>query len=202
MSKFNLLSLGCSFCSFNPRCPGDNYGLALDPLKVREQQRTTSSNPWLLPSRRAWPEDHIFISTPTYNYTYNDYRLFFTDIGYEDGWHKWQNGKDLLSDLPPPGVEVYCLYGAGLPTPVTYVYDEGFPSSQPVKIVYQTGDNTVSKNSLSLCREWKDQQKEKVHVIELPGTLHLDQIYEVHALENIKNILLRNHSQRQTDSRR
>ncbi|XP_078256609.1 phosphatidylcholine-sterol acyltransferase [Rhinoraja longicauda] len=181
---------------------GDNYGLALDPLKVRVQQRTTSTNPWLLPSRRAWPEDHIFISTPTYNYTYNDYRMFFTDIGYEDGWHMWQNGKDLLSDLPPPGVEVYCLYGAGVPTPVTYVYDEGFPSSQPVKIVYSTGDSVVSKNSLSLCSEWKDQQKQNVHVIELPGILHLDQIYEVNILKNIQNILLRNHSQRQTDSRR
>ncbi|XP_051884150.1 phosphatidylcholine-sterol acyltransferase isoform X2 [Pristis pectinata] len=181
---------------------GDNYGLSLDPLKIREQQRTTTTNPWLLPTRRAWPADHIFISTPTYNYTYNDFRKFFTDIGYEDGWFKWQNGKGLLSDLLPPGVDVYCMYGAGVPTPVTYIYDEGFPSSQPVQIVYGDGDNTVSKNSLSLCREWKNQQKQEVHVIELPGTLHLDQIYDINALEAIQDVLLRNYSQQQEDSRK
>ncbi|XP_059848642.1 phosphatidylcholine-sterol acyltransferase [Hypanus sabinus] len=181
---------------------GDNYGLALDPLKLRQQQRTTTTNPWLLPTRRAWPADHIFVSTPTYNYTYNDYRKFFTDIGYEDGWYKWQNGKDLLSDLPPPGVDVYCMYGVGVPTPVTYIYDESFPSSQPVQIVYSDGDNTISKKSLSLCREWRDQQKQKVHVIELPGMRHLDQIYEIHALEAIQNVLLGNYSQQEEGSRR
>ncbi|XP_067905710.1 phosphatidylcholine-sterol acyltransferase isoform X1 [Heterodontus francisci] len=180
---------------------GDNYGLAVDLLKIREQQRTTTTNPWLLPTTRAWPTDHVFVSTPTYNYTYNDYRKFFADIGYEDGWLKWQNSKGLLSDLPPPGVNMYCLYGTGIPTPVTYIYDEDFPSSQPIQIVYGDGDNTVGIKSLSLCRKWKEQQKQKVHVIEFPGKCHFDIIYDFQALEVIQDILLGNYSEQQLNSR-
>ncbi|XP_067905711.1 phosphatidylcholine-sterol acyltransferase isoform X2 [Heterodontus francisci] len=179
----------------------DNYGLAVDLLKIREQQRTTTTNPWLLPTTRAWPTDHVFVSTPTYNYTYNDYRKFFADIGYEDGWLKWQNSKGLLSDLPPPGVNMYCLYGTGIPTPVTYIYDEDFPSSQPIQIVYGDGDNTVGIKSLSLCRKWKEQQKQKVHVIEFPGKCHFDIIYDFQALEVIQDILLGNYSEQQLNSR-
>ncbi|XP_067853543.1 phosphatidylcholine-sterol acyltransferase [Heptranchias perlo] len=180
---------------------GDNYGLALEYLKIREHQRTTTTNPWLLPTRRAWPADHVFISTPTYNYTYDDYRKFFTDIGYEEGWFKWQRSRGLLSDLSPPGVEMYCMYGARIPTPVTYIYDEGFPSTQPVRIVYGDGDNTVSMKSLSLCREWKDQQEQKVHVIEFPDTLHLDTIYDIQTLAVIQEIVLGNYSEQQHNSR-
>ncbi|XP_078400248.1 phosphatidylcholine-sterol acyltransferase [Cetorhinus maximus] len=180
---------------------GDNYGLALDLLKIRKQQRTTTTNPWLLPTRRAWPADHVFISTPTYNYTYNDYRKFFTDIGYEDGWFKWQHSKGFLTDLPPPGVDMYCMYGAEISTPMTYIYDESFPSNQPVQILYGVGDNTVSLKSLSLCREWKDQQKQKIHVIELPGRHHFDTIYDNQALGIIQDILLGNYSEHQVNSR-
>uniref|UniRef100_UPI00398EC2AC phosphatidylcholine-sterol acyltransferase n=1 Tax=Pristiophorus japonicus TaxID=55135 RepID=UPI00398EC2AC len=180
---------GGSVKSLAALASGDNYGLSLDHLKIREQQRMTTTSTWLLPSKRSWPADHVFISTPTYNYTHGDYRKFFTDIGYEEGWFKWQHSKGLLSDLPPPRVEMYCMYGAGIPTPVTYIYDEGFPSRQPVEIVYGDGDNTVSMKSLSLCREWKKQQTQKVHVIEFPGSRHLDTIYDIHALEVIQGIV-------------
>ncbi|XP_069757454.1 phosphatidylcholine-sterol acyltransferase [Narcine bancroftii] len=193
---------GGSVKTFSVLASGENYGLSLDPLKIREQQRATTTNAWLLPTKRAWPADHIFISTPTYNYTYNDYRRFFTDIEYEDGWFKWKNGKSFLSELRPPGVEVYCMYGVGLPTPVTYIYDEGFPSSQPVQSVYEDGDSTVSKKSLSLCKQWKDHQAQKVHVMEFPGIRHLEHIYDMNALEAIQDVLLRSHSQQQDDSRK
>ncbi|GCC35845.1 phosphatidylcholine-sterol acyltransferase isoform X1 [Chiloscyllium punctatum] len=174
---------------------GDNYGLALDLMKIRQQQRTTTTNPWLLPTSQAWPADHVFISTPSYNYTYKDYRKFFTDIGYEDGWFKWQHSKRFLTDLPPPGVELYCMYGTEVLTPMTYVYDENFPSNQPVQIIYGGGDNTVNKRSLSLCEQWKDQQKQKIHVIELRNKHHFDTIYDIDALQMIQDILLGNYSE-------
>ncbi|XP_007905788.1 phosphatidylcholine-sterol acyltransferase [Callorhinchus milii] len=175
---------------------GDNYGVSLlPPMKVRIQQRTTTTNPWILPTKQAWPPEHIFISTPTYNYTYDDYRKFFSDIEYEDGWFKWQDSKELLSNLPAPGVEVYCVYGIGVPTPVTYIYDEHFPNAQPVGFLYEDGDNTVSTRSLSLCKGWKEQQKQKVHVIEYPGLQHLDIVYSNQTLTLIEDIVLGSYSE-------
>lgn len=47
----------------------------------------TTTNPWMLPSEKAWPKNHVFISTPTFNYTNQDYQRFFTDINFEDGWY-------------------------------------------------------------------------------------------------------------------
>lgn len=55
-------------------------------IKIREEQRMTTTNPWMLPYDKHWPKDHVFISTPTYNYTHQDYERLFRDINYEDGW--------------------------------------------------------------------------------------------------------------------
>ncbi len=55
-------------------------------IKIREEQRMTTTNSWMLPSEEAWSKDHVFISTPTFNYTNQDYQRLFKDINYEDGW--------------------------------------------------------------------------------------------------------------------
>lgn len=57
-------------------------------IKIREEQRMTLTNPWMLPSEQHCPKDHVFISTPTFNYTNQDYKRYFRDIGFEDGWYK------------------------------------------------------------------------------------------------------------------
>lgn len=66
---------------------GENDGIPMiSNIKIREEQRMTTTNPWMLPFEEAWPKDHVFISTPTFNYTTQDYQRLFTDINYEDGW--------------------------------------------------------------------------------------------------------------------
>ncbi|KAE8295866.1 Phosphatidylcholine-sterol acyltransferase [Larimichthys crocea] len=66
---------------------GENDGIPMiSNIKIREEQRMTTTNPWMLPSEEVWPKDHVFISTPTFNYTNQDYQRLFTDINYEDGW--------------------------------------------------------------------------------------------------------------------
>lgn len=70
-----------------PDVPGDNDGISMiSNIKIREEQRMSTTNPWMLPSEIAWPKDHVFISTPTFNYTNQDYQRLFTDINFEDGW--------------------------------------------------------------------------------------------------------------------
>lgn len=66
---------------------GNNDGIPMiSNIKIREEQRMAATNPWMLPFDKHWPKDHVFISTPTYNYTTQDYERLFRDINYEDGW--------------------------------------------------------------------------------------------------------------------
>ncbi|XP_010222771.1 PREDICTED: phosphatidylcholine-sterol acyltransferase isoform X3 [Tinamus guttatus] len=170
---------------------GDNQGIPLmSNIKLREEQRMTTTSPWMFPTSLAWPETHVFISTPTYNYTYRDYQRFFTDVNLEDGWYMWEDMKDLLKDLPPPGVDTYCLYGTGYPTVETYIYDEHFPYEDPVDMIYGDGDDTVNTRSSELCKRWHNQQQQKVHVQELRGVDHLNMVFSNLTLSYINDILL------------
>ncbi|XP_029464725.1 phosphatidylcholine-sterol acyltransferase isoform X2 [Rhinatrema bivittatum] len=170
---------------------GDNQGIPMvSNIKIREEQRMTTSNSWMVPTNLTWPESHVFISSPSYNYTYRDYQKFFKDINFEEGWYMWEDTKDLLEGLPPPGVEMYCIYGTGFPTPETYIYDDAFPHGDPIDIVYADGDDTVHTRSAELCKRWHKQQKERVHIIELENTEHLNMVFSNITLSYINEILL------------
>lgn len=149
----------------------------------------TTTNPWMIPSEEAWSKDHTFISTPFFNYTNQDYQQFFKDIDFEDGWYMWEDTRNLTAGLPTPGVEVYCFYGVGLPTPVTYVYDEEFPNADPVDIIYDDGDDTVDSRSMSLCKRWIGKQDQAVHVTEFRGMAHLDMVFNHKVLTAVQRIL-------------
>ncbi|XP_024588198.1 phosphatidylcholine-sterol acyltransferase isoform X1 [Neophocaena asiaeorientalis asiaeorientalis] len=170
---------------------GDNQGIPImSSIKLKEEQRMTTASPWMFPSSQAWPEDHVFISTPTFNYTSRDLQRFFTDLHFEEGWYMWLQSRDLLAGLPAPGVEVYCLYGVGLPTPSTYIFDHGFPYTDPVGMLYEDGDDTVATRSTELCAQWQGLQQQPVHLLPLPGVQHLNMVFSNQTLEHINAILL------------
>ena len=112
--------------------------------------RSYASAYWLLPRESAW-KDRILISTPTKNYTASDYEELFTDAGYPQGYTQ------IIAfdvDWPAPNVPTYCFYSLGSPTPLTYVYGDGFPNTQPTQIIYGDGDGVVNKPSLEVCLRW------------------------------------------------
>lgn len=169
---------------------GENDGIPMiSNIKVREEQRMMTTNPWMLPFQDVWPKDHAFISTPSFNYTHQDYQRFFKDISFEDGWYMWEDTKNLTAALQPPGVEVWCMYGVGLPTTVTYIYDDEFPNGDPVDFAYADGDDTVDSMSMGLCKRWVGQQKNPVHVTEYRGLAHLDMVFHDEVLNQIQQIL-------------
>ncbi|CAL8263430.1 unnamed protein product [Merluccius merluccius] len=169
---------------------GENDGIPMiSNTKIREEQRAVTTNPWMLPYLDVWPKDHVFISTPNATYTNQDYQQFFSDIEFDDGWHMWEDTKNLTSDLQPPGVEVWCMYGVGLPTPVTYIYDDEYPDSDPVDYVYADGDDTVDSLSMSQCKRWIGQPQKPVHVTEFRGMAHLDIVFHHKVLGQIQQIL-------------
>ncbi|XP_055790425.1 phosphatidylcholine-sterol acyltransferase-like [Salvelinus fontinalis] len=169
---------------------GENDGIPMvSNIKIREEQRMTTTNPWMLPFEEAWPADHAFISTPSFNYTHQDYQRFFKDIDFEDGWFMWEDTRNLTAGLPPPGVEVYCFYGVGLPTPVTYIYDDQFPNVDPIDYVYADGDDTVDSLSMGLCKRWIGKQAQPVHVKEFRAMPHLEIVFNSKVINVVKSIL-------------
>ncbi|XP_013867643.1 phosphatidylcholine-sterol acyltransferase [Austrofundulus limnaeus] len=169
---------------------GENDGIPMiSNIKIREKQRMMTTHAWMLPNEGLWPEDHVFVSTPTFNYTNQDYQRLFRDIDDEDDWYKYEDTKNLTSALHPPGVEVWCMYGVGLPTPVTHIYNEEFPDADPVDYVYADGDDSVDSFSTGLCKRWAGQQEQPVHVTEYRGLAHLDIVFHEKVLSQIQEIL-------------
>uniref|UniRef100_A0A4W5MXY0 Lecithin-cholesterol acyltransferase n=1 Tax=Hucho hucho TaxID=62062 RepID=A0A4W5MXY0_9TELE len=169
-------------------CENDGIPMVSN-VKIREEQRMTTTNPWMLPFEEAWPADHTFISTPSFNYTHQDYQRFFKDIDFEDGWFMWEDTRNLTAGLPPPGVAVYCFYGVGLPTPVTYIYDDQFPNVDPIDYVYADGDHTVDSLSMGQCKRWIMKQAQPVHVKEFRAMPHLEIVFNSKVLNVVQSIL-------------
>ncbi|ESO86506.1 hypothetical protein LOTGIDRAFT_220528 [Lottia gigantea] len=145
---------------------GDSLGVPLvNPNKVRKEQRSMPSTAWLLPSPKFWNKDEILAYQPNRTYTVNDYKQFFTDINFLDGYEMRKDTENLIMDLKAPGVEVHCLHGHGLPTPGAFKWDNKktiWPDSQPFQ-VNDDGDGTVNIRSLLACLSWNDKQKQKIY---------------------------------------
>ncbi|KAM6123485.1 lysosomal phospholipase A and acyltransferase isoform 2-T2 [Phoenicopterus ruber ruber] len=167
---------------------GDNNRIpVISSLKIRDQQRSAVSTNWMLPYNYTWPPDKVFVSTPTANYTLRDYRKFYRDINFEDGWLMRQDTEPLVYQMTPPGVRIHCLYGTGVETPDSFHYDS-FPDKEP-KILYSDGDGTVNLQSALQCQKWVDMQKQEVVVFELSGNEHIQMLSNDTTISYVKKLL-------------
>lgn len=168
---------------------GDNNRIpVISPLKIRSQQRTAVSTAWLFPYAHTWPSDMVLVSTPSANYTINDYQRFFKAINYTDGWSMREDTEPLVSALEAPGVAVHCLYGTGIPTAQSYIYGT-FPDAEPTTVINGEGDGTVNVLSAIQCKRWITQQKQPVQLLELPGNEHVAMLLNITTVSYIKSVL-------------
>jgi len=154
----------------NTYASGYNMDISLiDPLIIREEQRSYETGVYLLPLPTTWPDKtRVLVSTPARNYTVQDYPQFFTDIGFPDGLDMMRNVLN-LTPLAHPRVPTSCVYSVGVDTPVGFVYGEGgFPDTQPQRILGD-GDGTVSKESAELCRNFLTKRGDSVMVFRGPN---------------------------------
>ncbi|XP_041446024.1 phospholipase A2 group XV isoform X2 [Xenopus laevis] len=167
---------------------GDNNRIpVISSLRIRDQQRSAVSTNWLLPYNNTWQQEKVFVITPNKNYTIKDYRMFYEDIGFQDGWEMRKETEGLVSSLTPPGVEVHCLYGTGVDTPDSFSYDS-FPDKEPTT-VYGEGDGTVNLESALQCGKWRNQQRQKVSLVELPGNEHIAMLSNISTISYVKKVL-------------
>lgn len=131
---------------------GDNEGLPVDSIKIREEQRSYETNFWLAPVPDRFG-DQVIIATPKRNYTARDYEALFDDIGYSAGKKLMKRVLPLTSSATAPGVDVVCMYSNGVATPTQFQYDKKGVDKTPT-IVNGDGDGTVNELSLRICDEW------------------------------------------------
>ena len=109
---------------------------------------------WMLPRASVVGADTVVVTTHEKEYTANDYEELFKDIGYPEGYKRFQGIERYNVDWPAPNVPTYCFYGLGIDTASAIVYGEGdFPEKGPVSL-YGDGDGTVYRLSLEVCKRW------------------------------------------------
>lgn len=172
---------------------GDNIGVIVIPqLKIRQDERTYPSMAFLLPRPSFWPENETIIRQGDKNYSTGDYKDFFRDLDYDTGYEMWLDTKDLIKDLPAPGIEIHCLYGHGINTMEFLEYKSGkFPDHNP-KIRFGEGDGTVNLRSLEGCLRWKNDKKTTLFSKGFKGIDHMSIMSQISVIEYVKNIVAPN----------
>ncbi|KAI7757697.1 hypothetical protein M8C21_010829 [Ambrosia artemisiifolia] len=166
---------------------GNALGVPLvNPLLVRNEQRSSESNLWLMPRRKQFSPETPLVVTPNSAYSSFDISRFLRDIGFEEGVHPYETRiLPLVEKLVAPGVPMTCIVGNGVPTPETLYYGEDGFDKQP-EIAYGDGDGTVNIASLlALEDEWKDEKEQNLKVIKLSGISHMDILKDESAIAQI-----------------
>ncbi|CAA6657697.1 unnamed protein product [Spirodela intermedia] len=144
----------------------------LDPLLVRDEQRSSESNLWLLPSPKVFGSSPLVI-TPERNFSATEVPEFLEEIGFPEGVLPYKTRiLPLVERLPVPKVPVTNIIGTGVKTPERLVYGkEGF-DRQP-EVVYGDGDGTVNLASLlALASGWGRATGQWLKVVNISHVCH------------------------------
>ena len=163
----------------------------VNPLSVRGEQRTCTSNTYLLPSRELWSSAEILAKTPERSYTVNDYDEFFKDISFPLGITLQNLVENITYPLTAhaPNVTIHCLYGIGVKTAESFTFGEGqFPDTQP-QVTYGDGDGTVNIRSLEACNKWNQRQAYNVTLKQYPSVNHNGILSNENAHNYVKTLL-------------
>ena len=92
------------------------------------------------------------------DYTANDYKQLFSDIGYSNGYNTYERVLGLNKGYPAPNVPTYCYYGVNVDTPGKFTFGKNFSKNiigmVPTDIQFGDGDGTVNTVSSEICHKW------------------------------------------------
>ena len=165
----------------------DAYFLRQSILK--DEQITSPSLGWLLPSRLFWKETEILVQTEQKNYTLSTLQDYLIDINVPNAWEFRKDNEKYQLNFQAPGVEVHCLYGAGVRTVERLYYKPGTSIECTPQLIFGDGDGTVNLRSLEACKHWQGNQKQKVYSQLFPGINHLGILRNPSVLSYIKTVL-------------
>ncbi|KAL6216714.1 hypothetical protein ACLB2K_009933 [Fragaria x ananassa] len=155
---------------------GNTLGVPLvNPLLVRDEQRSSESNLWLMPNPKLFRSEKPIVITPNATYSAHNIPQFLNDIGFPEGIHPFKTRiLAMMDQLEAPGVPITCVIGTGVCTAETLYYDKRGFDEQP-EIVYGDGDGTVNMVSL-LGHEslWSNAKNQTLKTIRVPGVTHTE----------------------------
>ncbi|KAB0798285.1 hypothetical protein PPYR_09278 [Photinus pyralis] len=169
---------------------GDNLGsYFLRESVMRQEQITSPSLAWLLPSPYFWHQDETLVQTEHKNYSLRNLQEYFKDIQFMDGWEMKKDTDPFRINITAPGVEVHCLYGINVPTVEKLYYKPGaWLDGYPV-LINGDGDGTVNRRSLEGCMLWQRMQKQPVHVVPMRNVDHMQILNSGSVISYITNLM-------------
>ncbi|KAM0732660.1 Lysosomal phospholipase A and acyltransferase [Formica fusca] len=169
---------------------GDDLGAYfLRESILRNEQITSPSLGWLLPSKLFWKETEILIQSDLKNYTLNNLQQYFIDIGIPNAWEFKKDNEKYQLDFTAPGVEVHCLYGSKVQTVEKLYYKPGTAIDGYPQLIFGDGDGTVNIRSLEACAHWQKSQKQKLYYQDFPKVDHTNILRNPDILAYIATVL-------------
>jgi len=177
---------------------GDNFGLAflgidiVQKKKFRDVARQAGGVVELLPNPDVNKTSTVFVSTPSKNYTIDNFDELFADFGTPETQPIYKDVDTVLLALHAPQLPVYCLYGYGIETEIAYTY----PSfdDQPVIDNSDLGDGTVPLYSLKECSNWDKQQSQPVTIETFNLIGHSDMLHTPSVINYILTVVTNQNS--------
>lgn len=166
---------------------GNTLGVPLvDPLLVRDEQRSSESNLWLLPNPKLFSSSKPLVVTKNKSYSAHDIADFLMDIGFPQGVYPYKTRiLPLIENISAPEVPVTCVVGTNVRTPETLFYKNGDFDERP-EIVYGDGDGTVNMVSLlALESLWAEEKNQSLKVIRIEGVSHTSILKNEAAIDKI-----------------
>ncbi|XP_021754696.1 lecithin-cholesterol acyltransferase-like 1 [Chenopodium quinoa] len=160
------------------------------PLLVREEQRSSESNLWLMPCPRIFGHSKSLVITPNANYTAKDIPKFLADIGFSQGVYPYKTRVlPMVEKLTAPKVPITCIIGSGVDTPETLFYDDKGFDKQP-SIIWGDGDGTVNLLSLlAVQSEWMNEKNQPLKIININGVSHTSVLSDHRSLDQILEVV-------------
>lgn len=169
---------------------GDDLGAYLLRQSIlKDQQITSPSLGWLLPSRLFWKETEVLVESEQKNYTLSTLQDYLIDINVPNAYEFKKDNEKYELNFAAPGVEVHCLYGIGIETVERLYYKPGTSIDGTPQLISGDGDGTVNLRSLEGCKHWQGKQKQKVYSQAFPGVDHMDILRNNNVLSYIKTVL-------------
>ena len=151
---------------------GDSEGVPwVSGLTVREEQRSYESNLLLAPTPQVWGRTPL-VTTPSREYTAEEYADLFAAAGFVDGAVRWALVANLTAPLRPPGVRTRHLYGVGVATPTAFRYPSDRDFTATPQVVTGDGDGTVPLRSLRSAGHWARERGRGFTERAFPGVTH------------------------------
>ncbi|KAG5328630.1 PAG15 phospholipase, partial [Acromyrmex charruanus] len=169
---------------------GDDLGAYfLRESVLRDEQITSPSLGWLLPSKLLWKDTEILVQSDQKNYTLSNLQQYFIDIDVPNAWEFRKDNEKYQLDFTAPGVEVHCLYGNKVDTVEKLYYKPGTSINGYPKLIVGDGDGTVNIRSLEACTLWQRSQVQKIYNQSFPGVDHTEILRNSDVLAYIKTVL-------------